>query len=80
MTKEQFIEVMKMPEIPMSLWFEYYRERGGYIADPVEFERVFTVMLRNEGSVKGADGTLKQITLKSSYDNFYAYYKQKFEL
>jgi len=37
MTKDEYLELLKLPEIPISIWFEYYRERGGIVDDINEF-------------------------------------------
>jgi hypothetical protein len=78
MTKERFIEVTKMPEVPMDVWFEYYKDRGG-VLDFEEFKKVFTTFLWNE-SIVTVRGVQKHITLRSALNNFYQYYKTKFNL
>lgn len=81
MTEQEFIELQKQPEIPMSAWFEFYKEKGGTLDDIVKFEEVFTTLIVNE-SVIGTVGSpnLKQITLKSALTKFYEYYNEKFGL
>lgn len=80
MTKEQFLFILKQPEIPMEVWFEYYRERGGTIADFEKFVYVFSVVVWNEQTMVGSDGNMKQVTIVSSFYNFHDYYSKKFNL
>lgn len=80
MTKEQYQEMLKHPVIPMYAYFEFYRERGGLISNQVEFEKLFTVMLDNEFTVQGSDGTMKEITRGSAYRKFCEHYNKKFGL
>ena len=77
MTKEEYIEVLKLPEIPIPIWFEYYRERGGTIDDVAEFQKTFFTAIHNEWVVTSPFGA-KKITLKSALHNFYSYYNRKF--
>lgn len=80
MTKERFIEIILMPSVPMDAWFEFYRDRGGRIADFDRFEFVFSTILWNESETMGSDGQMKRVTLRSAYENFCDYYKVKFGL
>lgn len=79
MTKEEYLEVCKLPEIPMNRWFEYYRERGGIVEDRDEFERIFATAIANEFIV-GTESNPKKITLQSAINNFYSYYNKKFDI
>jgi hypothetical protein len=40
MTKEQWLTVRNQPEIPMDVWFSFYKEKGG-IADRALFDQMF---------------------------------------
>ena len=79
MTKDEYLEVIKLPEIPVPIWFEYYRERGGIIEDKSEFEKTFLAAISNEWIVGTASGE-KKITLQSAINNFYSYYNKKFDI
>jgi len=79
MTKEQFLFILKQPEIPMEVWFEFYRERGGSIPDLETFTHVFSIILWNESHIQVGD-TMKQVTLGSAFKNFHDYYAKKFSL
>lgn len=78
MTREQYLLIRDSPEVPMAAWFEFYKEKGGVIDDPAEFEKIFSIALANESHIPGTDGTMKQITLKSALDKFYTHYNEKF--
>jgi len=80
MTKEQYLIIIELPELPMTAWFEYYLERGGAIKDFEQFQHVFSVILWNESSMQGPDGVLKQVTFHSALQSFYHYYAKKFDL
>jgi hypothetical protein len=77
MTKEQFLEIIKKPEIPMEIWFEYYKERGG-LADPETFTKVFTTALWNQWNLRRPDGSVVQVSFKTALEGFYEYYAKKF--
>jgi hypothetical protein len=79
MTKEQYLIIKQKPEIPMEIWFEYYRERGGELYDFGSFTRLFSTCIMNKAMVNTSTGT-KQITLKSALTKFYEYYDKKFDI
>jgi hypothetical protein len=80
MTREQYLIMIQQPEIPMSLWFEYYLDRGGVVRSFEEFERVFSILMWNESTMKSSNGQMKQITFGSALRNLYEYYNKKFGL
>jgi len=80
MTEEQYLMVRDLPEIPMEIWYMYYRERGGTMTSFDDFKTAFAAFVWNQATMEGSDGSMKQITLKSAYDNFYRYYNEKFRL
>ena len=80
MTKETFLKIKDQTDIPMDVWFEYYRDRGGIIQDFDYFNQVFSTLLVNRATVAGSDGRMKEITLQSAYNQFYDYYSKKFNL
>lgn len=80
MTKEQFIELMRSPEIPMRVWYEYYRERGGHIAAFDQFEYVFSVAIWNEEMVLNSKKQLVKLSFQKAVESLYNYYKTKFNL
>ena len=79
MTKDEYLELLKLPEIPISIWFEYYRERGGIVDDINEFQKMFFTAISNEWVTDSPSG-VKRITLTSALHNFYSYYNKKFEM
>lgn len=79
MTKDQYINIRNQSEIPLSIWFEYYRERGGIITDITEFDKLFTKSII-ETPIYITNGKPRQVTLTTALNNFYKYYNTKFEL
>jgi len=77
MTKEQYLDIISRSQIPMNIWFEYYRERGGLVDDFAQFERLFSTALVNEFTVESSS-IPKKISLTSALHNFYSYYNKKF--
>lgn len=73
MTKEQYLIIRTMPEIPMDIWFEFYKERGG-ILQRVDFDNIFSTIIWNNSITIN----MKQVTLSSAINNFYSYYNEKF--
>lgn len=81
MTEQEYIELQKQPEIPMSAWFEFYKEKGGTLDNIVKFEEAFTTLLVNQSVIATVGSpTMKQVTLKSALDRFYEHYNKKFGL
>ena len=68
MSKDRWLYVSTLEEIPMEIWFLYYRERGGIIGDIKEFEHLFTILLWSPSN----------ITLDSAIHNIYNYYNKKY--
>ena len=79
MTKEEWIKVRQEPYIPLGVWFSYYRETGGIIDDPVEFESRFEEILQ-EHPILYNNGTLVHITFETARGRLYNYYDLIFGL
>jgi hypothetical protein len=79
MTKDEYIQLRKQREIPIPIWFEFYKERGGLLDDIGEFEKVFTTVTVNQSIIATPSGA-KQVTFKSALEHFYNYYNNKFGL
>lgn len=69
MTKEEYLNVRDLPEIPMGIWFEYYKEKGGNLPTKAEFEHAFTIMLWND-----------PFAFRNALNSFYTHYNTKFNL
>lgn len=79
MTEQEYLQLREQPEIPMSAWFDFYKEKGGAIYDIVEFEKTFTTLIINQSVIATVGSpTMKQVTLKSALDKFYQHYNEKF--
>lgn len=75
MTKEEWKKVREEPYIPLGVWFSYYKENGGDITDPIEFEKKFNDILRSKPifySIRR--GTVMQITLQTAKNRLFKYY------
>ncbi len=78
MTKEKYLEVRDMTEIPKEIWYKYYKERGGMV-DEDKFWEAFVKSLVSKMVVVNRDGP-KQIDFKTALDSFYGYYNRKFNV
>lgn len=76
MTKEQWLLTREKPEIPMDVWFSFYKEKGG-VADMHLFEQMFVNgIFQKPVFVKLG----KQVTFASCLNNLFAHYNKKFNL
>jgi hypothetical protein len=48
MTRDEWLKVREEPYIPLGVWFEFFKARGGDIEDPIEFEAIFSKLLRDK--------------------------------
>lgn len=79
MTKDTYLKIVEQENIPMEVFFEYYKERGGTLTDLDEFSELFSTAISNQWTVKTSSG-MKKITYTSVLNNFYSYYNNKFGL
>lgn len=80
MTKEEYLLLIKKPEVPIELWFAYYREMGGIIEEINEFAQIFSTILWNQSEILGSDGVMKKVTPQSAFNRLHSYYHKKFGL
>ena len=77
MTKEQWESIRNMEEIPLYVWFEYYRENGGYLANLAEFESQFyQIPLQQPIFIKS--GRQIVVNFHTAVNRLLDYYKNKF--
>ena len=77
MTKQRWETIKGLQEVPMDVWFEYYKESGGVLQEG-EFIRLFQEMVASNPVVRNSAGNLSQINLGSSLEKLYNYYNKKF--
>lgn len=75
MTKKEWEKQKPNKEIPISLWFEYYRENGGILSDIHEFEKIFVELMMSPVLIGGKIINLKYST---AIKKLYEYYENKF--
>ena len=80
LTKEEWEHWREMPNIPIDVWFSFYREKGGYLEDINEFSNIFLTFVNNRATVKGSDGQMKEITPSGAFGKMREYYDAKFGL
>lgn len=76
MTKEQWLLTREKPEIPMDVWFSFYKEKGG-IADVSLFEKMFTNAIFQEPVFLRIQ---KKVTFASCLNKLFTHYNEKFGL
>lgn len=79
MTKEQWIQIRDQFHIPIEVWFDYYRERGGSIQDLQTFTITFYEILPKNHIVQTNKWTRK-ITFETAVKQLFEYYNNKFDL
>lgn len=77
MTKVEWEEIRNMNEIPISLWFEYYTEMGGFIKDINEFQSILWQVLA-KGLIFIVQGKPRRLSFDSAVNRIYEYYSNKF--
>lgn len=80
MTKENWITVRQMEEIPLSIFFHFYLERGGVITNFMTFSSYFTRMCGQEPNVYTKNNEYKKVTYGSCLYKMFTYYDIKFGL
>ncbi len=78
LTKEEWEHWREMPNIPIDVWFSFYREKGGYVDNVDDFTNIFLTLVNNNMIVTGTDGTDKRISAGSAWNNMKPYYDHKF--
>lgn len=79
MTREEWTYYRKQYEIPIEVWFNFYRDRGGTIDDL----QVFTVQFHNiipRGLTIKTNNWTKEVTYASAIRALFNYYDNKFDL
>lgn len=79
MTRQRWQNIRNLKEIPLDVWFEYYKENGGFISDIEEFKNVFYIMLSKEITIKNSKGEYVSVNLRTSLNRLYEYYNNKFK-
>jgi len=77
MTKDQWLILRNQQELPMSVWFEYYRENGGLIQDFNDFVEQFSLLLLRPRLL--SNGRVIHINLATAWNRISKYYNKKFD-
>lgn len=81
MTKEEWLRVKREPEIPLGVWFSYYKERGGTYDDPIFFEQAFNqAMIQEPIIVYQGSERMRQVTRESARYCLMSYYDSIFNV
>lgn len=78
MTKQEWLKIRTLKEIPKQIWFSFYREKGGIIDNLEDFWKAFVEILSTQMMI--FPQTQKRLTFKSALNQLYSYYNSKFEL
>ena len=75
MTREEWVKVKGEPYIPLGVWFSYYRENGGWIDDPIEFEAKFNEIIKyHPVFYSEMHNTLMHISIETAKSRLFNYY------
>lgn len=81
MTKEQYQELLKKPDISMEVWYDFFLERGGKEIGLQEFIAYFEQVTHEQPRIiLGSDRRIKWVSIGSATRKFHEYYSQKFGL
>lgn len=78
MTKEQWHQVRNLEEIPVFIWFEYYKESGGIIDDLDMFQNMFFRILVRQPIVACTRGAV-MVNFTTAVGRLNEYYENKFK-
>lgn len=78
MTKDRWQVVKNLQEVPMDVWFDYYKENGGKSDDMVAFEVAFSNMVMGRGIVENSKGHIVYINFNTALSRLYEFYNNKF--
>lgn len=79
-TKEIWLKERDSEELPMFIWFEYYKENGGTIADITAFENAFASILSTINIVPRPGNVVKELSFNSAIRRIHSFYNKKFEV
>lgn len=72
MNKQEWEQIKASGNVPISLWFEFYREKGGTIEDLATFQQMFDFIVSEQQPVVNGQlvnaGTARN-RLVAHYDN-----------
>lgn len=81
MTKDEYLELINKPEIPMDVWYNFFLEKGGDELGLEEFTARFKAVTQNvPRMVIGTDKAFKWVSMDSALRKFHEHYREKFEL
>lgn len=77
--KESYMRIREEEEIPLSLFYEFYKDKGGLDISLEEFEAIFPqFMQRTMGGMINTKNGVKFIDFKSIVDKVYKHFDEKF--
>lgn len=77
-TKEQWQQVRDMEEIPVFVWFEYYKEMGGILNDINEFQTILWRTLVKQPLMISKQGRPIKINFDTAVERLFDHYSNKF--
>ena len=81
MTKHEWEKIRSEPEIPLGVLFSYYKDNGGIIQDPVQFEqRLHIIIMQHQLLVNPQTGVVTHVTHNTVRRRVHNYYDTIFGL
>lgn len=77
MTKDQWLQIRDKEDIDISVFFEYYKEKGGYVTDLQDFERYFIKLGQTHTFL--IKGRMIRMDYSTAVKKLYDYYNNKFQ-
>ncbi len=79
MTAQRWEHVRTLKEVPIDVWFEYYRDCGGTLQYESAFARLFGEIISRNTMIKNSKGNLVQVNFATALNRLYEYYNNKFD-
>lgn len=73
MTKDEWKYLQGQVEIPIYVWYEFYKEKGGKLTSMNEFEQIFTQIIFSDSYING-----KRTNYVTALNQLFKYYNNKF--
>lgn len=80
MTKEIWLSVRGKRELPVEVWFEFYKEKGGTLNSIDVFYSMLGAMFASEPVIRCKDGVERQVTAISALNKIHIHYDQMFQI
>lgn len=79
MTKEQWLAIRELEEIPKEVWFEFYKEQGGLIDNIDIFFQMFSEIVAQQ-AIMIKNMKPWYVNFNTALSSLYSHYNTKFKI